>query len=85
MRFTLISQKRGTFEISKAYIEISRPRMTLKQKKTFKVYHQESTGKIFLMSEVASGERERPPDYFVKYIFESGRDLPEARDLTRCT
>ena len=33
MRFTLMSQKRWTFEISKAYKSISRPRMTLKLKK----------------------------------------------------
>ena len=33
------------------------------------------------MSESASGGRERSPDFFVKYIFSFGRDLPEARDL----
>ena len=33
------------------------------------------------MSESDPGGRERSPDYFVKYIFSFGRDLPEARDL----
>ena len=71
----LVSQKRASDAPSKTYIEISRHRTTLKLKK---VYHQESTGKFLRSSEFVSGERERPPDYFVKYIFESGRDLPQA-------
>ena len=33
------------------------------------------------MSESASGGRKRSPDFFVKYIFSFGRDLPEARDV----
>ena len=53
--------------------------MTLLKK--FKVHHQESTGKFLRMSESASGGRERSPDFFVKYIFSFGRDLPEARDV----
>ena len=34
------------------------------------------------MSESDPGGRERSPDFFVKYIFSFGRDLPEARDVS---